>query len=130
MAANNTSSSRSGTLTIAGRTLTVAQSGNGCTYVLSPTSRSLAATAGSSSVLLTTGPQCPWTATASANWITVSNASGSSSGNVTYSVTANNSANARTATVTIASQVHTVTQAGSPPPSSPRGLRIVTAGGN
>jgi hypothetical protein len=125
--ANASTQSRTGTLTVAGQTFTVSQAAGACSYALSPTTRSLPSTAGSSSTALTTASQCSWTATASANWISV-NASGSGSASIAYSVRGNTSANPRTGTITIGSQLHTITQAGSPPPQNPKRLRIVTGG--
>lgn len=130
VAANTSSVSRSGSVTIAGRTLAVSQSGSSCTYSLTPTALSLPATAGTGSTVLTTGSQCSWTARASNNWITVNSTAGSGGATVTYSVRANTSANARTGTVTIGSQVHTISQSGSAPPNNPQRLRISSGSGN
>jgi hypothetical protein len=55
--------------------------------------------------------RCTWTATPSQNWITItSGASGSGNGTVGLSIAANTGP-ARTATVTVAGQTHTVSQA-------------------
>src|SRR5262249_40224771 len=62
---------------------------------------------------------CSWTATSSAtNWLTCSPASGTGSSTVTWSVTANVYTSSRTATLNIAGQTFTVTQAADPPPPS------------
>jgi all-beta uncharacterized protein len=130
IAANTGSTTRSGSVTIAGRTLAVSQAGSTCSYSLTPTSQSLPATSGSSSTVLTTGSQCSWTARASNNWITLSSSSGTGGATIGYSVRANTSANRRTGTITIGSQVHTVTQSGSAPPNNPQRLRIASSSGN
>ena len=84
-----------------------------CTYALSATSQTLAATGGSGSVTVTAPNGCAWTASSDAAWATVTaGASGTGPGTVTFSATANTGASARTATLTIAGQAVTVTQAG------------------
>ena len=129
VAENTGTVSRSGTVTIGGRTLAVSQSGSTCTYALSPTTRTMASAAGTGSTALSTSTGCSWTARSSNNWLTV-NASGSGGGTITYSVRTNTSANPRTGTITVGSQVHTVTQAGSAPPGNPQKVRIATTSGN
>ena len=63
-------------------------------------------------VKVTTISGCTWTATSNASWLTItSGASGTGSGDVTYSVAAN-SGGVRTGTLTIADQTLTVTQQG------------------
>jgi hypothetical protein len=64
-------------------------------------------------VSVTAPSGCPWTASSSAGWITItSGSSGSGNGTVSYSVAANTSTSSRTGTMTIAGQTFTVTQAG------------------
>lgn len=87
--------------------------GGTCTYSISPTSASSPATGGSGTVTVTAGAGCAWTAVSNSTFITVtSGASGSGNGSVTYSVASNPNTTARTGTLTIAGQTHTVTQAG------------------
>lgn len=58
-----------------------------CAYTLSPASQSFAAAGGSGSVNVTSLNGCPWTATSSADWITVtSGASGVGNGTVNFTV--------------------------------------------
>jgi len=130
--ANSTTSQRVGTVTVAGRTFTIGQAGV-CSYSITPATRNVSATAGSSSAFISTTSGCQWSATASQAWITVSS-SGSGSGTMNYSFAANLSSQARTATIAVGNQVHTVTQAGTTapagqkPPSAPSNFRI--SGGN
>ncbi len=113
VAANTTVSSRTGTLTIAGQTFTVNQAGVSCAYSISPSSRSHGAGAETGSVDVTAQIGCNWTATSNATWIRIdSGSSGSGNGTVNYSVEADNAANSRTGTLTIAGQTFTVNQAG------------------
>jgi sugar lactone lactonase YvrE len=96
-------------------TLTFTIQGAPCTYSLSPASGSFNASGGTGNVSVVAGNGCAWTASSSAGWITVSSGgTGSGNGTVTYQVAANTVTASRTATLTIAGQTHTVTQAGVP----------------
>lgn len=122
VAANPGTASRTGTLTIAGQTFTVIQSGAAvaCEYSISPGSASVAATASAGTVSVTTTSGCPWTATSSSSWITITTGgSGTGSGNVTYAVAANAGTPSRTGTLTIAGKTFTLTQAGATPVEIP-----------
>ncbi len=85
---------------------------NTCTYTISPKSVTLAYSAGSATVSVTSPSECSWTAASNASWISVvSGAKGTADGTVKYSVTANTSTTqSRTGTLTIAGQTFTVTQ--------------------
>jgi DNA-binding beta-propeller fold protein YncE len=109
----NPGAARSGTLTIAGQTVTVTQ--GAFTYSLGTAACLEGPTAGSNSVVLAVSPNFgPWTATANAPWLHLSlaNQGGSGSTNVVFSYDANPGAT-RTGTLTIAGQSLAVTQAGS-----------------
>ncbi|HJT87665.1 MAG TPA: VWA domain-containing protein [Bryobacteraceae bacterium] len=111
---NPTSSTRTGTVTIAGQTHTVTQAGGGgCSYSLMPSSNNMLAIGGSSSTRLTTGAGCSWTASSGASWITLTSpSSGTGSAAINYSVSPNTSTSSRTGTITVSGQTFTVTQAG------------------
>ncbi len=112
VSANTSTSQRTGTLTIAGRTFTVTQDGVPCSYSLTPTSKTFTSAAGTGSVNITTPSNCTWTAASNATWITItSNSSGSGNATVNYSVT-ENTGYARTGTLTIGGQTLTVSQTG------------------
>jgi len=85
-----------------------------CTYSLSPTSASYGADGGSGSVIVTASAStCAWTASSSALWISItSGSSGTGSGTVEYSVSANTACEARASTMTIAGNAFSVTQEG------------------
>ncbi len=94
---------------------TLRYTGSACSYSISPNSQSLGYAAGSGSVSVATQGGCAWTATSNApSWITTS-ASGTGNGTATFTVAANTGAKARTGTLTVAGQTHTITQAGVPP---------------
>ncbi len=127
VAANTSSSARTGTLTIADQTHTVTQAGAAaCSYALNSSGNSFSAAGGSAGVLVTTSSGCSWNATSNAGWITITaGSSGSGNGTVNYSVAANSSTSQRTGTMTIASQTFTVTQAGAASTTAP----AITSGG-
>ena len=113
VAANGSTGSRNGTVTIAGQTFTVSQSGISCSYAINPTSASYGENGGSGSVGVTANAGCSWSASSNDSWITVtSGASGSGNGTVGYSVAANGSTSARSGSITIAGETFTVNQDG------------------
>jgi hypothetical protein len=86
--ANNTGSTRTGTLMIAGQTHTITQqAGGGCVYTISPTNNTFEKAGGTGSVSVAAGAGCAWTAsTNSGSWAWVgisSGTSGSGNGTVT-----------------------------------------------
>jgi hypothetical protein len=121
--AANTSDARTGTLTIAGHTVTISQTAAGapppppppppavCWYTISPASNGMLWIGGGGhTVTVTTASTCAWTATSNDAWITItSGASGTGNGVVTYSVAGNNGP-ARRGTLTIAGLTATVPQ--------------------
>lgn len=106
---------RTGTLSVAGQTVTVTQTG--CTYSIAPTSTSVGASGGPGSVSVTATSGCSWSATSNDTWITITGGnSGTGAGAVSYSVGAN-TGGARSGTITVAGQVFTVNQAAAPAPT-------------
>jgi len=84
-----------------------------CTYSISPTSQSFAASGGTGSVGVTTQSGCAWTAASAASWMSItSGGSGTGSGTVGYSVAANTTTSSLIAASTIAGLAFTVTVAG------------------
>lgn len=84
-----------------------------CITSLSPTTAAYEAVGGSGSIAITTSAGCPWTATIGADWLAFTGAAtGSGSGTVSYAVGANPSATSRTGGVSVAGQVHAVSQQG------------------
>ncbi len=127
----NSTTPRTGTMTIAGQTYTVTQDGQKCTFSIAPISQAFGASGGPGSVSVTTSDGCSWTAVSNANWITVtSNSSATGTGTVNYSTSANTGTSSRTGTLTIASQTVTVTQEGGCSYSiSPTGQSFSSFGG-
>lgn len=101
---------RSTTFTIGGQTLSVSQA-NGCTSSLPASGETVAAAGGTETAAVTmSAGTCPWSASTSTPWITVTTPSGSGSGNVGYTF-AQNVGPERTGTITIDGKTFTVTQA-------------------
>jgi hypothetical protein len=102
---------RNGTATIAGNTFTVQQA-NGCTFTLTPTSRSHSASGGDNSFDVSTNSACPWKAVSDVPWITIKKGSDTGNGKVDYDVD-RNTGPARKGTITVGTAVFTVMQSGS-----------------
>jgi hypothetical protein len=85
-----------------------------CSYSIAPTSQTFATAApGTGSVTVNAQSSCTWSASNPASWITItSGVSGKGNGTVGYSLSANTGSSSRTAGLTIAGAVFTVTQAG------------------
>jgi hypothetical protein len=132
VAANTGQSSQTANLTIAGQQFTVTEAGTSCSYSITPANQGFPASGGSSSVNVIAGTGCAWTATSPVTWITItSGGSGSGSGPVNYTVAPNTGSSILTATLTIAGQPFTVTEA---PPSctyqiTPNSLGFPATGG-
>jgi hypothetical protein len=107
----NSGPSRSGSISIAGQTLTVNEAGN-CTASINPTSENVPVGGGAgTAVTVTIASGCAWTATTSDTWITISSgASGNGNGSVNFNAAANTGP-PRNGTITIAGQPLTVSQA-------------------
>ena len=110
---NPDSASRTGIVWIAGKSLTVSQSGVVCSLGVAPRSVPVAASGltGSALTVTATAPDCAWTAAANVPWILVSGGStGTGSGTVTFTVGIN-TGGLRTGTITAAGQKIYVNQA-------------------
>jgi Putative binding domain, N-terminal len=114
--AANAGANRSGTLTVAGLTLTVNQSGP-CNPSLNPTSKNFNRNGGNDDVDVHTGGGCAWTAVSQVSWIQItSGSSGTGDGKVRYHVDPFQGPGAsRTGTIIIAGLTFTVTQSSQQP---------------
>jgi hypothetical protein len=106
--AANAGGVRTGTLTVAGQTVTVNQATN-CTFTVSPPTVNLSGGAQFSSVNLTTQPACDWTGASNSAFISAVTPSGIGSSVINFEVSANNGA-PRTGTFTVGGQTVTVNQ--------------------
>jgi hypothetical protein len=106
----NPGPARVGTIAVAGRTITVSQE-NGCAVSLSATSQSMPASGGASSLAVSAGAGCAWTAVSDVPWMVITDgAAGSGGGTVHFAVDANATGAQRTGTVTVSNAVFTLTQ--------------------
>lgn len=110
VSANFSADTRSAVIDIGGNAYTVTQTGY--TATLSPASLSIGCDGGSGTVSISVDAGVSWSATANADWLSVSPASGMSAGSVTYSVAPNEGTTTRTGSITIAGQTFSVTQTG------------------
>jgi hypothetical protein len=108
--AANTGPARGGTVSVAGRTVSVSQ-GSGCTIALTPTAQTVPAAGGAGSVNVAAGAGCTWTVVSAVAWIVVtSGPSGSGDGVVQFTVDTNATGAPRSGTITIGGQTSTVNQ--------------------
>jgi hypothetical protein len=114
VAPNGDTTVRTGTLTIAGQTVSVREDAAviPCTYAVSPATATLGKDGGTGTFGVTAGAGCSWTAESSAPWLAVTAGQGTGSGSVTYSVPRNMQTAGRSGTIRVADQVFTLTQAG------------------
>lgn len=102
--------SRTGTLSVAGQTVTI-QQGTGCTFSTGVTTLNVSAAGGAADVPVAAPGGCAWTAESQAAWLTIaSGRTGDGAGVVRLSVAATDGP-LRTGTVTVAGVRVTVTQA-------------------
>ena len=106
---SNPFNARSGSLTIAGHTLSVQQAA--CTYAITPTTYGASPGGGATTVTVSAVNGCTWTAASNNSWISItSGASGNGNGSVAFSVELN-PFNVRSGSLTIARQTFSVQQA-------------------
>ncbi|HTI36523.1 MAG TPA: BACON domain-containing carbohydrate-binding protein [Vicinamibacterales bacterium] len=112
--APNTGAARTGTIPVAGQTITINQDavlGPACTYQLTPESVDLTSDAQDTTVSVAAGDGCQWKPASDVPWITIADP-GSGIGNGSFKLTvAANSADARTGTVQVGTATFTVRQA-------------------
>ena len=134
--ANTGSSSRTGMVTIGGRSVSVTQPGQPCsTPSVSPTSVSIVSGGGSGTVTVSGRTDCNWSVSDNETWITATPSTVTGGGTVTVTVSANAGSSARTGTVTIGGLSVSVSQSGQVCPTSPSGVSptsvsFVAAGGD
>jgi fibronectin type 3 domain-containing protein len=85
-----------------------------CTYTISPTSQTIAASGGQGSVSVTTQSTCSWTASGNPSWIALSStAAKTGTGTAEYTVETNIEQTSRSAAITVAGKIFAVNQAAS-----------------
>jgi hypothetical protein len=123
---NTGTTPRTGTVTIAGQTVTVTQARGGCTYAFTPASASVAGSGATGTVAVAAPTGCAWTAAANVAWITINGvATGDGNGNVSYTVAPNPTTQTRAGYISFGTAVFWITQGPPTPPTTPKGLRVV-----
>ena len=90
-----------------------------CSYSIAPSAQSFGAAGGFGVISLTTGAGCNWSAASNSNWVILSGpVAGSSSAKIGFAV-GTNAGSARNATITVGTQVFTVSQAAAGTTGSP-----------
>jgi hypothetical protein len=101
---------RTGTVTVAGRVVTVTQS-PGCSITVDPLTYAAPVAASTSATTVRAAPGCGWTAVTSSDWIVITaGQSGNGTGEVRFNV-AGNTGPSRVGTIRIGDQTMTVNQA-------------------
>lgn len=105
---------RTGVVTVAGRSVSIAQAGQHC-FSVTPPAVGIGAAGGAGTIQVAAlDPGCAWTAASSAPWVSLDLRAGSGAADVHYTVAGNSTPLERTATLTIAGRAVTVTQSGEP----------------
>ena len=136
LAPNPNEAGRTGTLTVAGKTVAVSQDGAGpCAIDISPSSASYNKDSVTGTFAVSAAAHCGWTATSNASWVAVTSGSpGTGNGTVAYSVERNRDVSPRTGTISVGERTFTVAQAGDLPGCeylvSPSSLSFGAAGGS
>jgi hypothetical protein len=126
IAANTTTTPRSGTITIAGTAVTVNQAaGTSCTITVTPLSLAPHFKGSDETLTISTSAGCAWNATSSVGWLTFPGGnSGSGGGTLTIRAAANNTGNPRVGMIVVGSASVTVTQRSGKAPKAPVGLAV------
>ncbi len=112
VAANSTTSARTLTATIAGKTFTVSQAAAPCTYEINPAAMNVFDAAASGTIAVTTQAGCAWSATSTHTALTFQNGTGRTGpGSITFAITANTGTLPRSAMGIVAGKVFTLSQA-------------------
>jgi hypothetical protein len=126
VAPNTATTTRTATITVGGKTLSITQDSAPCTFTVAPLTTTVAATGGTTTFNISTAAGCTWTASSNQTWVTFpSGQTGTGTGTVTAQVAANTANTSRTATLTIGGIAVTVTQQASAMPLPPTNLKII-----
>jgi hypothetical protein len=114
--ANPSTSSRTGSVTVAGQSHSITQRGLAptvCSYDLSPASAEFNKDGGSGAFTVTAPADCTWTATSDSSWLTITGAAqGSGTNRISYNVAQSTEIADRTGTIAVADRRLTVRQFG------------------
>lgn len=107
---------RSTSLTIAGQSVTVTQSGTTCNYSLGSSTASVPFAGGSGSVTVTAPSVCGWNSSLdpTAPWLSIPSSGSAGTSDLTFTATPNPTSSPRSGTLTVAGLPYTVTQGAAP----------------
>jgi len=113
VAANPSSLTRMGTISVANQTFTVTQTGLPCTFAVAPTSALFSEQGTDSAFTISCPDECHWMAVPSASWIMLTGETeGAGPATVQYAVRDNLTRRARQGTITAGGQTLTIVQDG------------------
>jgi hypothetical protein len=119
VAANTSTTERTGTLTVAGQAVAVSVASipaESCTYDISPASATVGSDGTTGRFSVSAPASCDWSAQSQSAWLRIASGDrGSGAGTVAYAVDANGTPDARTGTIVVADRTFVVTQGGQPP---------------
>ena len=115
-ASNPNGTARNGTITINGQQATVQQSAAPCQFAAVANASSFPAAGGTGTVALSAPGGCAWTAASNVSWITPSPQSGTGSGTLAFTVSAN-PGSARSGVITVAEVAITINQGSASAPT-------------
>jgi len=124
VAANNTPTARSATITVAGNTFNITQAAGSCSFTVTPNPVLLTTSGGGGTISVTTSPGCSWTVSSPVAWLAIVGGK-TGSGTATYYASGYQDNTVRKTTLTVAGQSIPVIQGAPPPPAAPSGFRIV-----
>ena len=111
VAANTQQAPRQGAIQIGGTNVAILQKAAACVYDVTPGTRAIGSAGGTTTVSLTTGSACAWSAGSNTSWLTIASAT-TGSGNAVVTIRVEpNAGIARIGSVTIAGQTVTINQA-------------------
>lgn len=126
--ANPLMTSRSGTITVAGQTVTVVQAASvpACLYSFSPPSTSVASTGvNNAAFLLTTAPNCSWTVAFDRTFVKEQIVAGTGNSTISYNVYPNFSTLPRNANIIVSGSNYAITQGGATGTSDQRFVQLL-----
>ncbi|MFN7936038.1 MAG: SBBP repeat-containing protein [Bryobacteraceae bacterium] len=116
---NTTASNRTATITVAGKTFSVTQTGTPCNLIVTPGNRTIPSTGGAMTFTVNGLTGCTWTATTATPWLLLQGSvTGNGSGLVPVSFDTNTAVNPRSGLLTIAKQGVYVLQPAAVPQSA------------
>lgn len=112
VAPNDTAIPRSGSITVAGQSVTITEDGIHCSYFINPSDQSFGVAGGIGSVTVSAVPGCDWIGMSNDSWITLHSGGGNGNGTLSYVVAANDTATQRWGSITIDGRRVTITEDG------------------